>query len=114
MEEDKQRRVFVLNLRYWIPQKDVVKKILSYLNDVDVAMVMMAHNREREKTLKEKWGSDLCDKCAKYGYTTVILWLKEKGCEWSWKARRNAAGEGHTETLKILKECGTEWESLSL
>lgn len=89
--EDGKKKIFVLNLHHSVPQRDVVRKILSYLNEVDIEMVMTAHNRAREKTLKKEF----CNYCAKFGYTKLMIWAHEQGYEWNVDTANQAAEGGH-------------------
>jgi hypothetical protein len=89
----------ILNLRRWIPQKDVIKLILMYLNKVDWKLVWAAHNKKYEKYLELHF--HFWDLCAFYGYLDLIKWGVQTG-----KAKISAAffdyaaQSGH---LKILE-----------
>lgn len=81
-----------LNLHIHIPQREIRRKILSYLAKLD-----------REHNSARMLRRDFCDLCAASGYTSVLLWAyKARGCTWSEWAYRIAACHGHLETLQAM------------
>jgi hypothetical protein len=98
MEEG--RRVSILNLGDWIPQKDVIKLITKHFNDVDWEMIFCAHNSKR---YLRTWTFDMC---ARYGYLNLMQYIKNNtpfGCDTD-KACYNATECGHLDILKwVLK-----------
>jgi hypothetical protein len=62
----------VLNLRRWIPQKDVIRLILKRLNKADWELVWAAHNKEYEEKLVRDRGFRKA--CARYGYLELVVW----------------------------------------
>ena len=62
----------ILNLKQWIPQKDVIRLILKHLNPTDWKIVWAAHSKKYQKKLikdPEFWKD-----CARYGYLDLIIW----------------------------------------
>lgn len=97
----------VLNLKQWIPQKDVIRLILMYLNKVDWKLVWAAHNKKYEKRLREHDWFWL--QCALHGYLDLILWgINHKAYHFTNSGStclghdlvKNAAKGGHLHILK--------------
>lgn len=97
----------VLNLKQWIPQKDVIRLILMYLNKVDWKLVWAAHNKKYEKRLREHDWFWL--QCALHGYLDLILWgINHKAYHFTpsgstfleGRLLNNAAKGGHLHILK--------------
>lgn len=102
----------MLNLRTFIPQKDVRKLIFSYLNKLDVKMIFAAHNKEKEKLLEDD--DNLCDECAEYGYTELMLWAYELGSDWSKTTMEKAAARGHLQTMQVLAARGCDFDEKAM
>jgi hypothetical protein len=97
----------ILNLKQWIPQKDVIRLILKRLNQADWHIVWAAHSKKYEKRLREHDWFWL--QCALYGYLDLILWginlnaYHFTPCGSSFlegKLLNNAAKGGHLHILK--------------
>lgn len=98
-----------LNLFSILAQIDVVRKILSLLTEVDMKIIFIAHNKKWEHLLVKR-DPNFCDQLAKEGYTSLLIWAKDKGCEFSSKTAICAALNGHLETLKTLRDLGCPWD----
>jgi hypothetical protein len=97
--------------------------VRRYLTDLDVIMVRLAHNRQRQLSQVERvlvrrgrvlgvaqvgaWGG-ACGKAALYGRLGVLTWLRKGGCPWTdgdngcpWDidTARAAAAGGHLGVL---------------
>lgn len=77
-EREERPRVSFLNLHLYISEKGVIKKILAMCNEVDMKMIWAAHSKRREEELKND--KNMCNKCAKYGYTNLLKWATKIGC----------------------------------
>lgn len=87
----------VLNLNKYIAQKDVIRKIFGYLNELDWKVILMAHNKKRQDELH----TDLrfCEQCAHYGHLNLLKWAHEEcGCDFGYTTAF-AAANGNIDIL---------------
>lgn len=90
------KRVDVLNLQQRISETNVIKKILSLLNVIDVELVMMAHNKNK-KISKSLW---FLKGCAIYGYTDLLFLYMDNNTDKK-KILKSAARGGY-ETFEAM------------
>lgn len=77
----KKIQICPLYLNHLLPITDVRKMIWKLLNNIDRIIIMIAHNKEKEKELLLQ-----CDKnietflfgCIGNGYLDLLIWLKQK------------------------------------
>lgn len=103
-----QKRVSILNLGDHINEKNIIKKILMNLNNVDWELVWAAHNKKIEDRLVRN--TDFLLDCVGEGYLDVLVWLRANGCEWNMGAYARAARKGHVHILKYLKQQKLKWD----
>jgi hypothetical protein len=95
------KRVNVLNLGCYISERNVIKKILSYLNKVDGELVLCAYNTKR----RIPSSLDYLKKYAKYGYTDLLFMFTDDVWDVSHlHAILDSAAEGGYDTFVKLKE----------
>lgn len=92
------KRVDILNLECFISERNVIKKILSLLNEVDVELILCAHNTKRRLPSSVYF----LRKCAKYGYTELLLPFTDRLDSWHKQWIIDSAAEGGHETFNIL------------
>ena len=89
----------VLNLKQWIPQKDVIKMILKYLNQADWKLVWAAHNKLYEK--RQLWKDYVFwNECARHGYFDLIMWGLGRQLIFQDSFYDNAAIGGHLRLIE--------------
>ena len=99
------KRVNVLNLEDHICERNVIKKILSLLNEVDVELVLMAHNKKRQYPF-EPW---FLKRCARYGYTELLfVFVDNRRFSLLHSQKQDisysAAKGGHCDTFELVLE----------
>lgn len=94
----------ILNLVYWLPQKDVWGLIYKKLTKLDWKVVWAAHSRQKEKEIYTD--SNFCKKCAKEGHLGLLQWARSNVCPWDKYTCSGAAEGGHLESLKWARENG--------
>lgn len=92
------KRVNILNLECFISERNVIKKILSYLNEVDVELILCAYNARRPIPSCMYY----LKKYAKYGYTDLLLLFIDNLDFFQRNPLVEAAAEGGHETFNIL------------
>lgn len=109
------KRVDILNLQSCLPNKDVIKMVLSMLTGLDREMVLLAHNTKR------KFDAEMWLKKTKFSkeYFTVIRFIlelrdyKTLHCLglFNKKLCSIAARYGDFDSLKWLRRIGCKWKS---
>jgi hypothetical protein len=56
---------------------------------------------------------DICSTAACEGYLDMLIWLREKGCNWDKYTCASAASNGHIHILKYAHENGCPWHDLT-
>jgi hypothetical protein len=107
-KKQKLKRKTILNLGKWIPQKDVIRLILSHLNHVDWQLVWAAHNKKIENRLVRS--TNFLKHCIGKGYLEVLKWLRQNGCELNIHAYKYAAKKGHLDIIKYLMQHKYKWD----
>ena len=110
------KRVDILNLWCRIPNKDVIKMILSLLNRVDWEMILMAHNKKR-KLVPTSWIYKT--NLSNIEHVTIIRCLVlERDVEMlRWLGLFNkrlcsiAAKNGDLDCLQWLRKNGCKWNT---
>jgi hypothetical protein len=95
-----------LNLKRWLPVKDVRKLIWGLLTKEDKLVIKIAHNRDRKVVLS--WLFSYY--CAENGYLELLKWARENGCDWDWWTCAYAAKGGHLDVLKWVRQNGCDWD----
>jgi hypothetical protein len=99
-----------LNLRDWIPQRDVRKLIYRLLTPEDKLVVEWAHGfKGARKTPKPDLAFGWY--CAKHGYLELLKWASNIGCEDDGDTYYYAARNGHLDVLNWLREKGSPFNS---
>ena len=55
------------------------------------------------------WGSNTCQRAAKYGQLQALQWLRENGCNWNEDTCSAAAQNGPLACLQWVRENGCDW-----
>lgn len=96
------------NLHHWIPQRDVRKKIYSYLPGMERRLIKCAHGLLTPEAVAQREGSrsgvkgSMITNCAIEGYTTLMKWARQHGCPWHPMITYLVASYGHMHMLRWL------------
>lgn len=88
----------ILNLKRWIPQKDVIRLILKLLTKADWKIVWAAHDKTYEKKMKKD--NLFWNQCAEDGYLDLIIWGLRDGLRFNESLYDSAAKGGHLHLIK--------------
>lgn len=112
------KKITWLHSHLFIPQKDVRRLLLSWLNASDMEMVACAHNSHRVPVVSERFLSV----CARNGYWSLLRWshgsllIGDSGhatvkTHFTDRVCSSAARGGHLEVLQWLRSIGCPWDS---
>ncbi len=85
-----------LNLASFGLYRDARVLIYRQLDAFDFALVQAAHQSSRMAELLDEW---FAEGCAEHGYLQLLIWARERGCDWDEWTCVEAAANGFVDIL---------------